>query len=387
MKAQRNALHRMEKLEARSQKPEVRSKEAEARSGSGALLLAPGSWLLTPCVRRRHGFTLVELLVVIGIIAVLVALLLPALSRARSRANLVSCSSNLRQIVAAALEYSLDNRGYLPPRENAGFAPIGNNLASYTTLYYHTVTGQNSPSNLGALVVGGYLGTTVSLDTLIANVTDTTLAPVRFDPAVSPNELANVYTASTSAAVCSSSSYLFNPHYTWTAAIPNGGTWPDPASPCSYTNGNNLPLVSAYVRVADYDKYYALACDMIFDPTTVAHQSGSNWTFNLAFIDGHVASVTDSVLMTTAPTGALATYQGYQVRMPTVGGLAGLDDSLDILEAEADGRNPVTGGGDPLMPPIQGLVSPLLYRLERSQTAEPGVPATGATYKVFVPWE
>jgi len=63
---------------------------------------------------RLGGFTLIELLVVVAIIAVLVALLLPALNQARNITKLITCQSNLRQLGLGYAQYVEDNRGHLP---------------------------------------------------------------------------------------------------------------------------------------------------------------------------------------------------------------------------------------------------------------------------------
>ena len=65
-------------------------------------------------MKRGKAFTLVELLVVVGIIALLISILLPALTKARKQANIVACSSNLRQMSLFMVQYATESKGYFP---------------------------------------------------------------------------------------------------------------------------------------------------------------------------------------------------------------------------------------------------------------------------------
>ena len=73
---------------------------------------------------QRRGFTLVELLVVIGIIAILIGILLPSLLRARAASRSVACKSNLRQLVLATHMFAQEHQGFLPKAQNNGSATM-----------------------------------------------------------------------------------------------------------------------------------------------------------------------------------------------------------------------------------------------------------------------
>jgi len=79
---------------------------------------------------EKRAFTLIELLVVIAIIAILAALLLPALHRAKGRAHTVACINNLRQLQTGWLNYAQENADLIPPND---WDHIGGDMAGATT--------------------------------------------------------------------------------------------------------------------------------------------------------------------------------------------------------------------------------------------------------------
>src|SRR3954469_23415996 len=106
----------------------------------------PGAFveMAKACRRQSSGFTLIELLVVIAIIAILAALLLPALANARQKAWTAVCQNNLKQLEVCWHLYANDHQDYLPPNNSVMLIGGGTLAQSFSWCPDHANTDTNT---------------------------------------------------------------------------------------------------------------------------------------------------------------------------------------------------------------------------------------------------
>src|SRR5204862_1649856 len=114
-------------------------------------------------MKKRQSFTFVELLVVIGVIALLIGILLPALTKARDAASRAACLSNLRELSTALRQYSIENKDACPiggiaatPTTDDYTAEPGLQFGFTTTVYWKGSSGEGI-GGLGFLAYSGLL--------------------------------------------------------------------------------------------------------------------------------------------------------------------------------------------------------------------------------------
>lgn len=264
--------------------------------------------------RKQAAFTLVELLVVIGIIAVLVGILLPTLAKVRQQALNTNCASNLRQIVTACHSYAADFKGFLPARFREGNQEYLQPLYTYFT--QDVKASVLSRYGQGLLYERKYL----------------TSHGVFYCPGGRSHPEHNIDSFPlpwlSDKNINYRTSYSYNPHY---AHAVFGAT--------------ATAKLTAYPRLAKFPRKKVLAMDLVRNRARISHFSGGERTpsWNLAFSDGHVVLVRSKVLLDTMQAPGRVPDVGSDGSDPQATSNANwrdFDDYRDILETTADGQNP-----------------------------------------------
>lgn len=275
--------------------------------------------LMRPSEPARSGFTLVELLVVIGIIAVLIAILLPALSRARDAALSVQCLSNLRQLGSATQMYMSDYDGYMPicAYYYPGPGGVTDPKASHTLVMEQDWTTTLAPYLGRKDFVYNKSGSRPVPDTSLSNKMPVYMCPLTGDAEV--DRASNCWRAPRTYAISNFTSMLAA--YSWRYTMVKGSRWV--GSEFLLFADVNATCPDTSVGAATFTYYFGKFSDTSMVAFRHAKRGDNNestgsWTTgigvqyqpagkaNAVFLDGHAESLDwrEFLRMDFSPTNA-----------------------------------------------------------------------------------
>jgi prepilin-type N-terminal cleavage/methylation domain-containing protein/prepilin-type processing-associated H-X9-DG protein len=219
---------------------------------------------------RRAAFTLVELLVVIAVVAILAALLLPALASARDKSRQAACVSNLRQIGIALLNYASDNDGHIP------YGPKAPPFTNPSDFYPST----GAPTSLISLQSGAPVGLGLLLSQQLCGQPKVLFCPGSDQPLDANVELAKVGTSQ-----AQSSYYYRHAGNTQLFDSPGAPTVPDHIRLDSLgDNRNGIPI-----RALAIDTMFLCPPELAVFNVKQRTEHGQRFA-DILFSDGHAVS-------------------------------------------------------------------------------------------------